>query len=157
MNYKIVQIPTANLKAYSGNARIHPQAQLDNLTKSLESFGFINPVIVDDANTILAGHGRVMAAETLGLEVVPCIIVEGLSEVDKKAYILADNGIASQASWDMPKLVEEVSFLMDDGYDISSLGLDIDMPVSDEGLTPEPKKVVEKKVKKCPSCGEILP
>ena len=94
--------PTHSLRPYAGNARTHSPKQIKQIARSIERFGFNNPVLVDDDDQIIAGHGRVEAAKLLGLKTVPTVRLSHLSETEKKAYILADNRLAEKAGWDKP-------------------------------------------------------
>ena len=118
------QTPIEQLQPYKNNARLHSDEQVDQIAKSIEEFGFLNPVLVDDQNTILAGHGRVMGAKKLGLDTVPTIQIKHLSESQKKAYIIADNQIALNAGWEMQLLETELKELNKDSFDVSLLGFD---------------------------------
>ena len=118
------QTPIEQLQPYKNNARLHSDEQVDQIAKSIEEFGFLNPVLVDDQNTILAGHGRVMGAKKLGLDTVPTIQIRHLSESQKKAYIIADNQIALNAGWEMQLLETELKELNKDSFDVSLLGFD---------------------------------
>src|SRR5699024_8782512 len=89
-----------DLIPYANNARTHSPEQIARIAASISEFGFINPVIVDGDNGIIAGHGRVMAARELGRNEVPTMLVDHLSEAQKRAYILADNRLAEDAGWD---------------------------------------------------------
>lgn len=113
------------LKPYENNARTHSEAQVDKIARSIEQFGFINPVIVDSNYGIIAGHGRVMGAKQLGLKEVPCIFVEDLTEAQKRAYILADNKLALDAGWDDTILKVELEELKEMNFDISLTGFDM--------------------------------
>ena len=93
-------VETSKLIPYVNNARTHSQEQVNNLRGSLREFGFINPVIIDSDFNVIAGHGRLMAAKEEGIEEVPCVLVDYLTEAQKKAYILADNRYAQDAGWD---------------------------------------------------------
>lgn len=114
--------PIGALIPYARNARTHSAAQVALIAGSIREFGFTNPVLVDGANGIIAGHGRVMAAEKLGLAQVPVIELGHLSEAQKRAYILADNKLAEQAGWDRELLALEVADLADLGVDLGSIG-----------------------------------
>ena len=118
------KIDIDKLIPYARNARTHSKEQINQLRASLREFGFINPVLVDKELNIIAGHGRIMAAKEEGLKEVPCVYVEHMSEAQKKAYILADNRLALNASWDEEMLAVELSELMDGGFDIDLLGFD---------------------------------
>jgi ParB-like chromosome segregation protein Spo0J len=96
------------LRPHPNNARTHSRKQVRQIAKSIEKFGFCNPVLVDDAKQIIAGHGRVEAAKLLGLEAVPTCLISHLSEAEKRAYILADNKLAENAGWDKELLAIEL-------------------------------------------------
>ncbi len=113
-----------DLIPYARNARTHSAAQVAMIAGSIREFGFTNPVLVDGANGIIAGHGRVMAAGKLGLATVPVIELAHLSEAQKRAYILADNKLAEQAGWDRELLALELGELRDMAVDLASLGFD---------------------------------
>ena len=105
--------PVRDLRPYPNNARTHSRKQLRQIARSIEKFGFCNPVLVDDTNQIIAGHGRVEAAKLLGIEAVPTCRLSHLSDADKRAYILADNKIASAAGWDKDLLAIELQGLIE--------------------------------------------
>ena len=122
-------IPTKkiqDLTNYSKNARTHSEYQIEKLVASIRSFGFTNPIIVDDSNVIIAGHGRVMAAKAIGLEEVPAITLSHLTETEKKALVLADNRIAEDAGWDMEMVKAELTFISAKGFDITLTGFTLD-------------------------------
>lgn len=114
------------LKPYENNARTHSDAQVDKIARSIEQFGFINPVLIDGDYGIIAGHGRVLGAKQVGMTEVPCIFVEDLTETQKRAYILADNKLALDAGWDDAILKAELNFLKEVNFDISLTGFDMD-------------------------------
>ena len=121
----IIMQPTASLIPYANNARTHSDAQIKQIAASIQSFGFTNPVLVDGQNGIIAGHGRILAAELLGLSEVPTICLPHLTNTAKRAYVLADNRIAINSGWDMETLAVEVQRIIDDGrYDVGDLGFD---------------------------------
>ena len=120
------QTPIGQLQPYKNNARLHSDEQIDQIAQSIEEFGFLNPVLVDDQYTILAGHGRVMGAKKLGLDTVPTIQIKHLSESQKKAYIIADNQIALNAGWDKNILKIELESLADFDYPLEITGLSLD-------------------------------
>ncbi len=99
--------PIASLKPYPRNPRTHSNKQVRQIAESIRTFGFNNPVLIDRNEEIIAGHGRVEAAKLLGLESVPTIRLEHLSETEKRAYILADNKLAESAGWDREILAIE--------------------------------------------------
>lgn len=133
----------SDLIPYARNSRTHSDAQVVQIAASISEFGWTNPVIVDGGNGIIAGHGRVLAARKLGLDVVPCIEVAHMSEAQKRAYVIADNKLALNAGWDDELLKVEFSDLMAEGFDISVIGFDeleIDALLgveASEGLTDE--------------------
>ena len=115
---------TADLVPYANNSRLHDETQLGQLVASINEFGFTNPVLLDGANGIIAGHGRVMAANVLGLETVPTIELQHLTDEQKAAYVIADNKLAQNAKWDDEILRLELQSLSDADYDLSILGFD---------------------------------
>jgi len=115
---------TSDLVPYANNSRLHDETQLGQLVASINEFGFTNPVLLDGANGIIAGHGRVMAANALGLETVPTIELQHLTDEQKAAYVIADNKLAQNAKWDDEILRLELQSLSDADYDLSILGFD---------------------------------
>ena len=120
--YEMVSVD--KLIPYERNARTHSEAQVEKIANSIEEFGFINPVLIDGDFGIIAGHGRVMGAKLLGMQEVPCLFVEDLTETQKRAYILADNRLALDAGWDDEILRSELKFLQDEDFDITIAGFD---------------------------------
>jgi hypothetical protein len=116
--------PIGSLIPYARNARTHSPAQVALIAGSIREYGWTNPVLVDGASGIIAGHGRVLAAEKLGLAELPVIELKHLSEAQKRAYILADNKLAEQAGWDRELLALEVADLGALGIDLVTLGFD---------------------------------
>lgn len=108
-NKEIEYLAIEDLIPYENNARTHDEYQIEKLKNSLQEFGFINPVIIDENNMILVGHGRIMGAKELGIETVPCIRIKYLTEEQKKAYILADNKLSDLGGWDLDLLNEELA------------------------------------------------
>ena len=119
-------VPLSKLVPYINNARTHSPEQITKLRSSLREFGFVNPVIIDQDFGIIAGHGRVMAAKEEGIEEVPCVFVDYLTEAQKKAYILADNRFAQDAGWDEELLRIEIESLQGADFDVSLTGFDPD-------------------------------
>nr|WP_296969142.1 site-specific DNA-methyltransferase [Tepidanaerobacter sp. EBM-38] len=109
---------------YANNARTHNKEQINKLRSSLREFGFVNPVLIDKEKNIIAGHGRVMAAREEGIKKVPCVLVEHLTDAQKKAYILADNRLAMDAGWDDEILALELENLKELDFDIDLTGFD---------------------------------
>jgi ParB-like chromosome segregation protein Spo0J len=120
----IEQIATAELIPYARNARTHSEQQVQQIAGSIQEFGFCNPVLIDATNGIIAGHGRVMAAQLLKLESVPCLRLSHLTDAQKRAYVLADNRIALSSGWDEEMLANELSDLHADDFDMALLGFD---------------------------------
>ena len=133
-NYPVVspehikQSRIIDLTLYKGNPRVHSDIQIERLVNSLKEFGFTNPVLVDDTGNVIAGHGRIAAAKKIGLETVPTITLSHLSEDQRKAYIIADNQLALNSSWDDDLLKKELEKLEDNGFDLSLLGWGDDIP-----------------------------
>src|SRR5262245_37883903 len=125
---KIQNLSPDRLCPYTLNARTHSTEQIDRICRVIQQVGFINPIVVDENNVILAGHGRWEAAFKLGLKTVPTIVVRGLTEARKRAYRLADNRVAERAGWDRKKLaqdINELSSLLDDaGLDVELTGFE---------------------------------
>ena len=113
------------LAPYARNSRTHSDAQVAQIAGSIREFGFTNPVLIDDESGIVAGHGRVQAARALGMEQVPCIRLEGLTEAQRRAYVIADNRIALNAGWDLDMLAVELDDLKGIDFDLDLLGFDV--------------------------------
>jgi ParB-like chromosome segregation protein Spo0J len=113
-----------NLVPNLNNARTHSPRQIAQIARSIERFGFNNPVLIDGNNRILAGHGRVAAARTLGLNSIPVLKIEHLTDAEKRAYVLADNKLAQKAGWDADILAIELQGLIDLDFDIELTGFE---------------------------------
>lgn len=118
--------PVASLKPYEKNARTHSPEQVEQLTRSMREFGFTNPLLVDEQDRIIAGHGRLQAALALRMSEVPCIVLTGLTEAQRRALILADNKIALNSGWDLKLLTEELADLKLEGYDLTLTGFSLE-------------------------------
>lgn len=140
---KLEYLPVSQLIPFARNSRTHDDAQVAQIAGSIREFGFTNPVLIDSANGIIAGHGRVLAARKLDLEKVPCIRLEHLTDAQKRAYIIADNKLALNAGWDNNLLSLEFKDLKDLDFDLSLTGFLPDeinallAPEQVEGLTNE--------------------
>ena len=139
---KITYKPIADLIPYARNSRTHSDAQVAQIAASIKEFGWTNPVLLDGDNGIIAGHGRVMAAQKLGETQVPTIELSHMNENQKRAYIIADNKLALNAGWDEQMLALEIQDLKDVGYDLGLMGFNLDEleamnPQVIEGLTDE--------------------
>jgi len=117
-------VPVDRLVPYANNARTHSPEQITKLRSSLREFGFINPVIIDQNYSVIAGHGRIMAAKEEGIKEVPCVFVDHLTDAQKKAYILADNRMAMDAGWDEELLRIELEGLQAADFDLALTGFD---------------------------------
>lgn len=118
----IEDFPIQDLVPYEKNARTHSPDQVDQIAASISEFGFTNPVLIDEKNMIVAGHGRLEAAKKLGLKTVPAFVLQGLTETQIRAYVLADNRIALNAGWDENMLALELADLQDVDFDLELLG-----------------------------------
>src|ERR1700682_230508 len=116
MNMELV--PVGALRAYAHNARTHSPKQIRKIARSIQRFGFTNPVLADDKFNIVAGHGRVLAAKQLNMPTVPVVRLAHLSEAEIRAYVLADNKLALDAGWDKEMLAIELQGLVDLEFDI---------------------------------------
>jgi len=124
MKNKLIEIKTADLIPYARNAKKHDERQVSAIAGSIKEFGFNNPILVGSDNGIIAGHCRVLAAQKMGLDKVPCIILDHLTEIQRKAYILADNKLAEiGGGWDSEMLKIEIMSLTDE-IDLTLAGFD---------------------------------
>jgi DNA modification methylase len=123
---KIEQWPAARLVPYARNSRTHSDAQVAQIAASIAEFGFTNPILAGSDGVIVAGHGRLAAAQRLGLEQVPVVVLDHLTPVQRRALVIADNRIAENAAWDDEMLRVELQSLQDDGFDLDITGFDAD-------------------------------
>lgn len=130
--------PVERLIPYSGNARTHSDDQISKVASSIKEFGFTNPILVDRSDGIIAGHCRLAAAQKLGVAEVPVVVLDHLSDAQRRAYVLADNRLALDGGWDEEILAVELGMLQDDDFDMDVIGFSdeelaelIDLP--DEG------------------------
>jgi len=114
---------TGELIPYVNNSRTHSEEQVQQVAASIKEFGFTNPILIDDEGGIIAGHGRLLAAQLCGIAEVPTITLEGLTEAQRKAYVIADNKLALNAGWDYEALKLEIETISSD-FDITKLGFD---------------------------------
>ena len=150
-----------NLIPYARNSRTHSDAQVAKIAASIREFGFLNPIIVDGQNGIIAGHGRVMAAQKLGLETLPVIEAGHLTDAQRRAYIIADNRLALDAGWDNEMLKVELQDLEGLKFDLTLTGFTIEEmdglffePNFDAGTEGDQGKLDElaPKMVTCPHC-----
>ncbi len=139
-NPKIAFRDIADLTPYSRNPRVHSKAQIRQIARSIEQFGWTLPILIDTDGGIIAGHARLEAAKLLGLNQVPTLCLEGLSEGQKRAYVIADNRLAECARWDLDLLGQELQVLseVDLDFDLSVIGFEtaeIDLLI--DGVAPE--------------------
>lgn len=142
---------------YARNARTHSDKQVDQIAQSLQQWGWTNPVLVDESNNIIAGHGRVLAAKKIGIANVPVIIAEGWSEAQKRAYVLADNQLALNGGWDLEILKGELKAIDEMSFDLALLGFeDLDELLNEEtaGLT-DPDAVPETPAEPVTVLGDV--
>jgi hypothetical protein len=132
--------PIELLIPYARNSRTHSEAQISKIAASIREFGFLNPVIVDGDNGIIAGHGRILAAQRLGMESVPTVEASHLTEAQKRAYIIADNRLALDAGWDDEMLRVEFDDLLEMGFDLDLTGFGVD---EIENLSDDPIDITE--------------
>jgi DNA modification methylase len=126
MTPKIETRSVADLIPYAANSRTHSDAQVAQIAASIKEFGWTNPILIDDDNTIIAGHGRLLAARKLGMEEVPAIILDHLSKAQQRALVIADNQLALNAGWDMNMLKAEIEDLSLENFNLELLGFDDD-------------------------------
>ena len=156
---------TGELIPYSNNSRTHSEKQVQQVAASIKEFGFTNPILIDEDNGIIAGHGRLQAAQLLGMDKVPTIALEGFTEAQRKAYVIADNQLAMNAGWDLDALKVEVDRLTELDFDMDLLGFDDDVladlintmePNFDPATEEEQGQLDELDPKwiDCPHCGK---
>jgi hypothetical protein len=121
---EIQYLKTDELKEYDNNSRTHNENQIRQIAASIKEFGFTNPILVDEQNQIIAGHGRLYAAQLMQLANVPTISLTGLSETQKRAYVIADNKLALNAGWNDELLSIEIEALLFEGFDLDIIGFD---------------------------------
>ena len=157
----IVSRRVDDLIPYIKNSRTHSDAQVAQIAASVREFGWTNPVLVDGENGIIAGHGRVLAARKLGMAEVPCIELAGLTDTQRRAYIIADNKLALNAGWDDELLAIELHELNAADFDMALLGFDatglaLAMGLGadfEPGTEDDQGKLDEKSPIECPACG----
>lgn len=122
----VQEVSLEKLRPYERNAKKHGPGQIEKLKASIIEFGFLTPCLIDSDYNLIAGHGRVMAAKELGIKTVPCVFIEGLTDEQRRAYILADNRLGELGEWDMELVSDELENLRDNGLDIDLTGFSID-------------------------------
>lgn len=149
----------SELIPYARNSRTHSKGQIKQIAASIREWGWTSPILVDEHGTILAGHGRVMAAELLKTEQVPVMTAKGWSDTQKRAYVIADNKLALNAGWDDEILTAEFLTLKEEDFDVTLTGFDEDefiMPDFQPGGMDEQGALdtLEPKMITCPHCSE---
>lgn len=124
-NLTITILAADEIRPNPRNPRTHSAKQVQQIAASIREFGFTNPILIDEANEIIAGHGRLEAARSVGLSEVPCICLAGLTPAQKKALVIADNKLALNAGWDIEILQEQMLELIDDGFELEITGFEI--------------------------------
>lgn len=124
--FNVERKATATLVPYARNSRTHSDEQVSQIAASIKEWGFTTPILIDEDNGIIAGHGRLMAAQRLGLDEVPCIVATDWTDAQKRAYVIADNKLALNAGWDNEILRIELDNLKDLDFDLSLTGFSDD-------------------------------
>ena len=145
----VQEVTLEKLIPYVNNAKIHGEEQVTKIASSIREFGFLNPVIIDRDYNIIAGHGRVLASKKLGLTEIPCLFVEGLTEAQRKAYILADNRLGELAEWNMDLVTSELESLQDMDFDIDLTGFELTDDELEETYEIEESEIPEKVKSRC--------
>lgn len=122
---RVQEVSLELLVPYANNAKKHNDEQVEKIAESIKEFGFLSPCLIDNDYNIIAGHGRVMSAKKLGMKTVPCVFVEGLSEAQRRAYILADNKLTEMGGWDVGRVQFELAELNDMDFDVSLTGFEL--------------------------------
>ncbi|MEX3004212.1 ParB/Srx family N-terminal domain-containing protein [Serratia fonticola] len=151
-----------SMMIYAKNARTHSTEQVEKIIGSIKKYGWTNPILLDESGQVIAGHGRLLAAEKIGFDPVPTITLFGLTDAEKKAYRLADNKLPLDAGWDNDLLTMELGDLLAEGFDLTLTGfsaeeidnmLNVDFSPGDEG---DQGKLDQLEEKLCPHCGGVL-
>ncbi|HBE9150664.1 ParB/Srx family N-terminal domain-containing protein [Serratia fonticola] len=151
-----------SMMVYAKNARTHSTEQVEKIIGSIKKYGWTNPILLDESGQVIAGHGRLLAAEKIGFDPVPTITLFGLTDAEKKAYRLADNKLPLDAGWDNDLLTMELGDLLAEGFDLTLTGfsaeeidnmLNVDFSPGDEG---DQGKLDQLEEKLCPHCGGVL-
>jgi ParB-like chromosome segregation protein Spo0J len=161
-NLQITYHPIESLIPYARNSRTHSDAQVAQIAASIKEFGWTNPVLIDADGGIIAGHGRIMAGRKLGMTEAPCIVLDGLTEAQRRAYVIADNKLALNAGWDVELLKIELKDLDAEKFDLTLTGFEIGelATLFDEPNMAEPDSSTKEidpdeyaMDHRCPKCG----
>ena len=159
---EIIYKKVNDLIPYINNSRTHSEKQVNQIVASINEFGFTNPLLIDEKDNIIAGHGRLLASKKLKMEEVPCIVLSGLTEAQKKAYIIADNKMALNAGWDFNLLSLELENLKELDFDLELTGFTVDEidgllntneDIEDNDYEEQDLKENNTQLHKCPECG----
>ena len=159
---QIIYKKVNDLIPYINNSRTHSEEQVNQIVASINEFGFTNPLLIDEKDNIIAGHGRLLASKKLKMEEVPCIVLSGLTEAQKKAYIIADNKMALNAGWDFNLLSLELENLKELDFDLELTGFTVDEidgllntneDIEDNDYEEQDLKENNTQLHKCPECG----
>ena len=163
MNLEVAYVATTDLIPYANNPRTHSDQQVAQVAASIQEFGFNNPILIDEHNSIIAGHGRLAAAQKLEMNTVPTILLTGLSEAQRKAYVIADNKLTENGGWDYDILAVEIDRLkeLDVNIDLTGFGVeelqvitqDVDFEPADEDEQGKLDELDPKWID-CPHCGK---
>jgi len=115
-----------DLLPYERNSRVHSDEQINQICNSIKEWGFTAPILIDEDDTVLAGHARLEASKKLELETVPCMVAKNWTDEQKRAYVIADNKLAENSNWDMGMYFSELKEMNDLGFDLSLVGVDAD-------------------------------
>ena len=121
---KVERHKIKDLIPYERNPRVHSDTQIQQLADSILQWGWTAPILIDEESNIIAGHGRLYAAQKLGLEDAPCVVAKGWTDEQKRAYVIADNKLAENSEWDMGLFVSELKGIQSDGFNFELLGFD---------------------------------
>lgn len=147
---EIIYKKVNDLIPYINNSRTHSEEQVNQIVASINEFGFTNPLLIDEKDNIIAGHGRLLASKKLKMEEVPCIVLSGLTEAQKKAYIIADNKMALNAGWNEELLKLELENLKELDFDLELTGFNVDELDDILGNNEEETEIVEDEVPEVP-------
>lgn len=159
---EIVYKKVNDLIPYINNSRTHSEEQVNQIVASINEFSFTNPLLIDENDNIIAGHGRLLASKKLKMEEVPCIVLSGLTEAQKKAYIIADNKMALNAGWDFNLLSLELENLKELDFDLELTGFSADEidgllstneDIENNDYEEQDLKENNTQLHKCPECG----
>ncbi len=157
---KVQEVAVADLRPYERNAKTHGEGQVEKIAESIRAFGFLSPLLIDGDMNVIAGHGRIMAAKKLGIDKVPCVFIEGLTDEQRRAYILADNRLTELGGWNMDIVNVELQELVDTNFDISLIGFDMNSMTTEalelESGDEEDNNGGETRKTHCPKCGFVF-